>query len=126
MQTAIPRFNLSEGAAVNKCFFESAKLIGKGNYDDIMKIIYNENEIKLAKWYWKSINVAYPEHIYVYCGQVAQRLRFSQKQSIHYETWIYGLFKCKDNVWRLSPLKRDSDFQDDIIEKLQLYTIRHT
>jgi hypothetical protein len=125
MQTAIPRFNMVDGAAVNKLFFEFARFIGKGWYDTIMHIIYDKNEIKAAKWYWKYINIPYPKYVYVFRGDISQHLRFTRRRSIHNETWIFGAFKCNDKIYRLCPLKRDSDFDYDIFQKLEDNTIQN-
>lgn len=125
MQIAIPRLNMVDGAPVNVLFFKSAHFIGKGWYDELMPIIYNENEIKAAKWYWKSINIPYPEYVYLFRGDVSQHLRFTRRRSIHNETWIYGVFQCSDKTYRLCPLKRDSDFDYDVFQKLRDHSVRN-
>ncbi len=117
LQSPIKRLNIVENAQVSGSFLNSLKYIGCGNYD-IMNILFDNEELQTITWYWKSQNIGYPEKIYVYSSNIEHHLRFGKRKSLHYENWIFGVFQCQDNVYRLSPLKRDSDFSHNIYQEL--------
>jgi len=121
LPTPIKRLNIAEGAPVSKSFLREIKYVGKANYNEIMNLLFDENEIRSISWYWKSEKLIPPSIIYLYRSHIKQHLRFGRKGSIHFEEWIFGILKCSNETtysYRLYPFKRDSDFNGDIFKRI--------
>jgi hypothetical protein len=108
LQTPFERLNIVNGAKVDDKFLESLQFIGYAGYDLLNKI-FEDDEMKTVKWFWKCQRVMYPTSIYLFASKVEQQLRFGGTRCLHFEDWIFGAFVCNDDTVRLCPLKRESD-----------------
>jgi hypothetical protein len=122
-QYPIKRLNIVTDAPVQLGFLDNLVFLGYSGYD-IMDDLFEEDELKTIIWYWKSQKVAFPEEVYLFKVPIEQHLRFGRRKSIHFEDWIFAVFKCSDNMFRLCPLKRDSDFTKNIFETIHKKTRR--
>jgi hypothetical protein len=122
LPSPIKRLNIVNGAQVKREFLDKMPFIGYAKYIDVINLLYDEDERKSLTWFWKSLKVMYPEYVYLFKTPIKQHLRFGKRGSLHFEEWIFGVFPCSDNMFRLCPLKRDSDFNSNIFDDLSLIT----
>lgn len=121
--SAIKRLNIVVGASVSQSYLETLQYIGFDVYSVIDKLFddFEQNEIN---WSWRMLQLDIPYAVYLFKGLVKQDIRVMHRRSFHFEIWLYGLFPCADGRYRLAPLKRDSDFKDNIIQKLHSQLIK--
>jgi hypothetical protein len=119
--SAIKRLNIVIGTPVHFGYLKSLEYIGYHKYKKIMYIMFDEFEMNELSWGWRMLRLEEPQSIYLFRGEVKQHIRVLQRRSFHREVWIYGLFLCTDKRYRLAPLKRDSDFDINIVHELKKY-----
>lgn len=119
--SAIKRLNIVVGTPVHFDYLKSLEYIGYHEYVKILSILFDEMEMNELSWAWRMLRLVEPQDVYLFRGEVKQHIRVLQRRSFHREVWIYGLFLCTDGRYRLAPLKRDSDFNINIVHELKKY-----
>lgn len=117
----IERLNICDNAPVHNCYIKEMECIGTFEFESIIGRLFTDDEVSSIKWHLNMNNIRQISKIHLYKTEVFHKLRFSDKPGGHNECWIFGLIPCKDNLWRLCPLKRSSDFEYDIFEYLRLF-----
>ena len=117
----IERLNICDNAPVHKRYIKEMEYIGTFGFRSLIEELFNNDTSSSINWYLTMNNIYHIGKIHLYKTDIFHKLRFSNKNGGHNECWIFGLIPCKDNVWRLCPLKRNSDFDYDIFEYLQLF-----
>lgn len=123
--SAIKRMNIVVGASVSRAYLETLHYIGYDTYS-IMHSLFDEFEENEISWSWRMLQLDEPYAVYLFRGVVQQHIRVKHRRSFHYEIWLYGLFLCTDGRYRLAPLKRDSDFTTNVLDKLSNRLIKPT
>jgi hypothetical protein len=59
------------------------------------------------------------ENVLFFKTYIQHSLRSLSNKSIHNETWVFCIIRTKDSSIYLCPLKRDSDFEYDIFQKIE-------
>lgn len=116
----IERLNICDNAPVHKSYINEMEYIGSFNFKSIIEKLFTDDAVSSIQWYLNMNNICHIGVIHLYNTDVFHKLRFSNKHGGHNECWIFGLIPCTDNLWRLCPLKRNSDFDYDIFEYLQV------
>lgn len=116
---SIERLNICDNAPVHKNCLKEMEYIGAFEFRSILPKLFNDDTLSAIIWYLNMNSIFHIGKIYLYKTDVYHKLRFSHKSGGHNECWIFGLLPCKDNIWRLCPLRRNSDFDYDIFEYLK-------
>ncbi len=119
---SIERLNICDNTYVHKDYIKNMEYIGNFEFSSVLKELYDDDGFSSISWYLNMNNIRHIGRIHLYKYDVFHKLRFSHKSGGHYECWIFGLIPCKDNLWRLCPLKRSSDYDFDIIKYLKEYS----
>lgn len=104
---------------MHKDYVKSMDYIGHFRLDVIFKELFSFDAFSSIVWYLNMNKIEHINRVHLYKTEVFHKLRFSNNSGAHFESWIFGLIPCKDNIWRLCPLKRSSDFDFDIIKHLE-------
>lgn len=115
---SIERLNICNGTYVHKDYVKSMDYIGYFDIKNIFKDFFSDDELSSIMWHLHLNKIQHINRVHLYKTDVFHKLRFSENSGAHYECWIFGLIPCKDNLWRLCPLKRSSDFDFDIFKHL--------
>lgn len=122
---SIERLNICDNTYVNKDYIKNMEYIGNFEFSSILKELYSDDGFSSLSWFLNMNNIRHIGRIHLYKHDVFHKLRFSHRSGGHYECWIFGLIPCRDNLWRLCPLKRNSDYDFDILEYLKGYSKRN-
>lgn len=114
----IERLNICDNTYVHKDYVRSMEYIGHFGFDTILKKMFSDDAFSSILWHLNLNNIHHINRVHLYKTDVFHKLRFSNNSGAHYECWIFGLIPCKDNIWRLCPLKRSSDYDYDIFKHL--------
>ena len=114
----IKRLNITDGAPVDKEFFNSMKLLGILEYDKL-EFMFENDEWRSLLWYWEFKKLKAKDKVFIFRVNIEHHLRRGSRDSMHEETWLFGLISCDDETHYLCPFKRDSDFSYDVIALLQ-------
>lgn len=118
---SIERLNICDNAPVHKDYLNQMEYIGVFEFRSILQKLFNDDIFSAIIWYLNINNIFHIGKIHLYKTDVYHKLRFSHKSGGHNECWIFGLLPCTDNIWRLCPLRRNSDFDYDILKYLQVF-----
>lgn len=122
---SIERLNICDNAPVHKDYLKEMDYIGAFQFKTTLGKLFSDDTFSSIVWYLNMNNIYHVGKIHLYKTDVFHKLRFSHKSGGHYECWIFGLIPCKDNIWRLCPLKRNSDFDFDIFDYLETLNKHH-
>lgn len=115
----IERLNICDNAPVHNSYIKEMEYIGSFSFTRLIEDLFTNDTSSSIQWYLQMHNINHIGKIHVYKAEIFHKLRFSHKSGGHDECWIFGLIPCKDNLWRLCPLRRNSDFEYDIFEHLK-------
>jgi hypothetical protein len=115
----IERLNICDNAPVHNLYMKQMEYIGTFGFTSVINGLFTDDDSSSINWYLNMNDIRHMGQIHLYKTDVFHKLRFSHKSGGHNECWIFGLIPCKDNFWRLCPLKRNSDFDYDIFEHLE-------
>jgi hypothetical protein len=118
---SIERLNICDNAYVDKNYMKELEYIGTFNFTSVIEKLFTYDASSSIHWHLNMNNIRHIGKIHLYKTDVFHKLRFSHKAGGHNECWIFGLIPCTDTIWRLCPLKRNSDFDYDIFEYLQIF-----
>ena len=118
---SIERLNICDKSPVHDNCLKEMEYLGTFEFKNILARFFNDDTISSITWYLNMNNIHHIGKIHLYKAYIFQKLRFSEKLGGHRECWIFGMLPCIDNLWRLCPLRRDSDFDYDIFEYLQVF-----
>jgi hypothetical protein len=116
---SIERLNISNDTHVHKDYVKSMDYIGYFDFNIIFKEFFSDDELSSILWHLHLNKIHHINRVHLYKTDIFHKLRFSENSGAHYECWIFGMIPCKDNLWRLCPLKRTSDFDFDVIKRLE-------
>lgn len=117
---SIERLNICDNAPVHENCMKEMEYLGTFDFEDILARLFNDDTSSSIIWYLKMNNIRYMDKTHLYKAYIFQKLRFAEKPGGHRECWIFAVLPCRDNMWRLCPFRRDSDFDYDIFEYLQI------
>lgn len=117
LPTPLHKFNITIGSNVNKLFLNKIIFLGFSNYEKIISILFNEEELDSLTWHWKKTKINYPSKVFLFKVDI-ENYRGKIESSFEYDRWIFGIFECSDNIFRLCPIKKESEYDIDIFEKI--------
>jgi hypothetical protein len=119
--TTIKRLNMIDLNPVNIDFFNNMICIGMIEYHKLQDILFSESDWMTMNHIWDFNNIKVNNNVFLFTVSIKQYLKQkSNNHAYHNEIWIFGLFHDDNtNKYYLSPLKRDSEFDNiDIVAKL--------